>query len=209
MRKARFVLSLSLLLLLAAAPIQADKDIIDFSKRITPVCEVVGLSVKPPKGWFNVPIESADEAISGCQMMRTDRNDQLVGILRLLSIYLPGSDGPDSPEWYDVLLSAETRMISTMGYVLEEVIWRRLDVPISGSGFENARAIGFASSVEGSEVPQEVQFLVFENGPQKYVITLLTPGRSVDGGSYYNRNAGDYSTVIRSLKKRIGTGPGK
>jgi len=209
MKKICRILCLSTLLLPGTGPFLADDDVIDFSDRMTPVCEVVGLSVKPPPGWFNVPIESAEKAISGCQMMRAGPDDELLGIVRLLSVYLPDTDASGSPKWYDVLLSVETQMISSMGYVLKDVLWKRLDVPISGSGFKNARAIGFASTVEGSEAPQEVHFLVFESGPQKYAVTLLTPARSVNGGAFYERNTNDYGTVIRSLKRRGGEIPGQ
>jgi hypothetical protein len=180
----------------------ADEDVIDFSDKITPVCEVVGLSVEPPPGWFNVPIESADEAVSGCQMMRTGEQDELLGILRLLSVHLPEPDEEDLPPWYDMLLALENQMIANMGYVVGEVLWSRPDVPISGSGFENARAVGLASSIEGSDVPQEAHFLVFENGSQKFIITLLTPAKSVAEGVYYQRNTDDFGILIRSLRQR-------
>jgi len=187
--------------LLISGPLFAEDEIIDFSDKITPVCEVVGLSVRPPTGWFNVPIESEDEAVSGCQMMRTGEQDELLGILRLLSVHAPETAGEDSPAWYDLLLALENQMISGMGYILGDVLWTRLDVPISGSGFENARAIGLATAIEGSDVPQETHFLVFENGPQKYIITLLTPAQSVDEGVYYKRNTDDFGLLIRSLKQ--------
>jgi hypothetical protein len=206
-QKACRILCLLTLFWPGAGRLLADGDVIDFSDRMTPVCEVVGLSVRPPKGWFNVPIESAEKAISGCQMMRTGKQDELLGIIRVLSVYLPQTETENQPRWYDVLLAVETQMISTMGYVLKDVIWTRLDVPISGSGFENARAIGLAAALQESEVPQETHFLAFENGPQKYVITLLTPAQSVGAGVFYKRNASDYGVVIRSLKERSGGAP--
>lgn len=189
---------LVLMVILFYIPAHAQDDgVIDFSDQITPTCEVVGLTATPPEGWFSVPIDSGDEPISGCQMMRVGDQDELLGILRLLSAQLEETE--DSPPWYAVMIAVEQSIIAEMGYVLGEVLWSRTDVPVSGSGFANARAVGLAASIEGNDIPQEVHFLVFENGPQKYIITLLTPAESVDGGVVYQRNSDDFGVLIRSL----------
>lgn len=174
-------------------------DIIDYSGQTTATCEVVGLTATPPTGWFNAPIDSTEDAISGCQMMRVGDQDELLGIFRLLSVQLEETE--ESPPWFAVMIALEQQTISEMGYVVGEMLWSRLDVPISGEGFGNARAVGLAATVEGNETPQEVHFLVFDHGPQKFIITLLTPGQGVDEGVFYQRNTDDFGVLIRSLKQ--------
>lgn len=171
---------------------------VDFSDKMTPVCEVVGLNARPPEGWFNVPIESGDEAVRGCQMMRArEGDDALVGIARVLSIQLP--DATEDPPWWAVVIGFETEAIAVMGYSLGEVLWSRENVAIQGAGFSNARAVGLESRIEGNDTPQEAHFLVFEKGATKYVVTLLSPARSVDGGEHYNRNVADFGLLIRGF----------
>ncbi|MFC1719792.1 hypothetical protein ACFL00_01460 [Pseudomonadota bacterium] len=177
----------------------ADEDFIDFSDKTTATCVVKGLTAKPPPGWFNVPIESEDDALTGCQMMRTGREEELLGILRVLSVQLEQDE--DSPPWYAVMLALEQQILAQMGYTLGDVLWRKDNVPISGEGFENARALGLAASIEGNDVPQEAHFLVFEHGSQKFLITLLTPARDVDEGTYYQRNTDDFGVLIRTLNR--------
>lgn len=174
-------------------------DIIDFSEQTTTICEVVGLTAPPPPGWFNVPIDSDDEALTGCQMMRAGDQEELVGILRLVSVTL---EEREDPPWYAVMIAIEQQIIGEMGYELGEVMWSRQDVPISGEGFENARAVGLSALVEGNDTPQEVHFLLFEHGQQKFIITLLTPGRDVDEGVFYKRNTDDFGILIRSLNRK-------
>jgi hypothetical protein len=173
------------------------EDIVDFSGQVTPTCKVVGLTATPPPGWFNVPIDSEDKAISGCQMMRVGEQDELEGIIRLLSAQV--EEAAESPPWYAVMIALEQQTISEMGYALGEVLWSRTDVPITGEGFGNARAVGLTASIEGNDIPQEAHFLVFEHGPQKFIITLLTPAQEVDDSVFYKRNTEDFGVLIRSL----------
>jgi len=178
--------------------VATEDKVVDFSDQMTSVCEVSGLYSPPPPGWFNVPIDTGDARAMGCQMMRTEGNDVLVGILRLLSVKLP--DTEDGPPWGMVMIEIERRNIAVMGYSIGEVLWSRETVPISGPGFMNARAVGFKALIEGDDIPQEAQFLVFEKEKEKYIVTLLTPGRKVDEGIYYKRNTDDFGVLIRSLK---------
>ena len=187
-------------LLMIGPLIAEDEDIVDFSEHITPVCEIVGLRAVPPNGWFNVPIDSEDDAVSGCQMMRAGEEQELVGILRLLSARLPEDE--DAPPWFAVLIAMEQQVISEMGYTLGEVLWARPEVPISGDGFGNARAVGLAATIEGNDAPQEAHFLVFDRAADKFIITLLTPAKTVDEGVYYKRNTDDFGILIRSLNQK-------
>jgi hypothetical protein len=184
-----------------ASPVLAEPDdVIDFSEQTTAICEVVGLTAPPPSGWFNVAIDSDDEALSGCQMMRAGDQEELVGIIRLVSVTVEEEE--DSPPWYAVMIAIEQQIIGEMGYELGEVMWSRQDVPISGEGFANARAVGLSASIKGNDTPQEVHFLLFEHGQQKFIITLLTPGRDVDEGVFYKRNTDDFGILIRSLNRK-------
>lgn len=193
-------ISVILLSFLLISGLMADEEILDFSDSMTDTCEVVGLTAKPPPGWFTVPIESGDDALTGCQMMRTGHQDELLGILRVVSVYLPQTE--DAPPWFAVMVALEQQIIGEMGYVLGEVMWSRESVPISGEGFENARAVGLAATIEGNDIPQEVHFLLFESGTQKFVITLLSPGRDVGEGVDYKRNTDDFGFLIRTLTRK-------
>src|SRR5210317_1825118 len=75
----------------------AEEDVVDFTEQITSTCELIGLIGLPPEGWFNVPIQSDRESLAGCQMMRTGDQDELLGILRLLSKVVPAETPED--EW--------------------------------------------------------------------------------------------------------------
>ena len=130
--------------------------------------------------------------------MRTGESEELVGIMRLLSVTLPAS--ASEPPWFAVMIGLEQESIASMGYTLGGVMWQRDDVPIAGSGFENARAFGLEATIDGNDTPQEAHFLVFEKGEEKYIITLLTPGREVESGVFYKRNTKDFGILIRGLK---------
>ncbi len=190
--------SLLMALMFAGPALAEPDDFVDFSDLVTPTCTIVGLTATPPAGWFNVPIESKDASISGCQMMRVGDQEELLGTLRVLSVQLEVTE--ESPPWWAAIIALEQGAITKMGYVVGEVLWSRQDVPISGEGFANARAVGLSASIEGNDTPQEVHFLVFEKGPQKFIISLLTPGQDVEEGVYYNRNTADFGILIRSLK---------
>lgn len=177
-----------------AVSIAVAGDTVDFSEQTTPVCEVEGLRATPPDGWFNVPIDSAEPTLRGCQMMRTREDEALVGIARVLSVTL--SEPTVDPPWQVLMLSFERDNIARMGYVPGDVLWRRDNVPIAGTGFTGGLAVGLSARIEGNEAPQEVQFLIFERALTKYVVTLLTPGRSVENGLYYDRNVADFGKLI-------------
>ncbi len=189
------IVALACLIAFGATTRAEEEDTVDFSELMTPVCEVPGLTATPPDGWINVPIDSEDKAILGCQMMRAGEYGELVGIIRLLSMQLP----PEVPDdkWFPIMVEIERHLIAPMGYVLGETLWVRDDVPVSGAGFKSAKAVGFESSITGNDVPQEAQFLGFDGQTSRYIITLLTPGRTVEGGSYYQRNTGDMGRLIQ------------
>lgn len=175
-----------------------DDDTVDFTELMTPVCEVANLTVEPPDRWINVPIQAKDTAIRGCQMMLII-DQALIGVLRVLSFDL--SDPPENmPRWEEHIIGLESVLIHEMGYRLDEPIWKREEVPISGSGFSNAKAIGLSAGIEGNSNPQEAHFLVFENATHKYLVSLLTPARSVDGGEHYEKNTQGMATVMRTFK---------
>ena len=160
--------------------------------------------MKPPPGWFNVPIQSDDVRYSGCQMMRAGAKEELRDILRVLSLRLPPAKKVDPP-WYAVMISFEKGLIGLLGYKLGNVVWKRDSVKMSGSGLlglKNARAIGFETSVGGSKVPQEAHFLLFEDTDTKYTVTLLTPAKDVETGIDYKRNSGDFGILIRSFNRK-------
>lgn len=188
----------SLFLLSLASAAAQEEEVVDFSDQITPTCELLGLVGQPPPGWFNVPIDSPDPNLVGCQMMRATENQELVGILRLLSTAVP----TDTPEetWLPELMGLEVAWLEEMGITLGEPMWRRQDVPVSGPGFQKGTAIGLEASIEGNEVPQEVHFLGFSGPTHKYLLTLSTPGRTVEEGVYYDRNTADFGVLIRTLQ---------
>ncbi|MCG6965647.1 MAG: hypothetical protein LJE59_03990 [Chromatiaceae bacterium] len=180
----------------------ADEQVIDFTNQIAPVCKVRGLQVAPPKGWFNVPIESAEAAVQGCQMMRTGEQDELLGILRVVALDIPESE--DATPWWAFVIALEQQVVNAMGYQLGEVLWTRQKVPIAGDGFSEARAVGLQATIEGNDNLQEVHFLVFKGPFADYGITLATPAKSVGAGSYYARNTADFGLLIRSLQPWTG-----
>lgn len=173
----------------------SDDQVVDFSDRLTPRCELSGLTATPPAGWFNVPIDSQDDAIAGCQMMRTGEQDELLGIMRVLSVRLP--DGVPEDRWFEVLVEIERQLVAQMGYSLGDVLWLRDKVPVAGPGFGDGRAAGLEASIEGNDVPQEAQFLGFGNQVTKYLLTLLTPAKSIDGGVYHRDNHQGFVSLMR------------
>ncbi len=187
-------------LLSLALPAAAQDEYLDFSDQVTPVCEIAEISAGPPDGWINVPVDTRADFVQGCQMMLI-LDEELIGILRLFSYDLSGQ--PDNAAiWPQHLVGVESVLIAEMGYLLGEVVWSRADVPITGAGFRNARAIGFSASVEGNPYPQEAHFLVFENARYKYLISLLTPGESVDKGAYYRQNTEGMKALMQALRPR-------
>ena len=186
------------LALALALPVAADDGYLDFRDRMTEICEVQGVRAAPPPGWFNVPVDSRDPKIRGCQMMRTGEDEGLAGILRLMSVDATGQ--PVHPPWADVLVSMEVMVMNSMGMTLGERQWVREDVPVSGLGqFGGGRAVGFASTIRGNDIPQESHFLVFEEGPVKYIISLHTPARDALDGSDYRANTQGMAALMQGL----------
>ena len=180
-------------------PAAANEDVIDFSDQITPICEVQGLLARPPAGWLNVPIESGEQQIAGCQMMLArDSDDALLGIMRVLSVDLADTDTGDNPAW-SVALALEIELVGAMGYALGDALWKRDSVPVQGQGFANGRAIGLQAFIEGNDSAQEAHFLMFDKAGVQYIVTLLTPGRDVEESAYYQRNTTDLGKLISTF----------
>lgn len=197
-------LALCLIFGVGANVAAGQEEVVDFSDQITPTCEMAGLVARPPEGWFNVPFENPPAGHLGCQMMATGEDDGLIGIIRVRSATAPATEfGQDG---YAPLLGNENVVLSGMGYILaDEPLWRRDDVPVSGVGFREGRAVGVSATIEGNDVPQEAQFLLFRSDDAKYVFTLLTPAESFDAG-LYKRNTDDFGVVIRTLQPSAGSG---
>lgn len=196
----RPAIRLLVVFMLAASPAAvAEEDVVDFSDQITPTCELIGLIGRPPDGWFNVPIELPAADIAGCQMMRAGENDELLGLLRLLSVVVP--EGTPKEKWLSGLLDLEAQWLEEMGITLGEPLFRRDDVPIAGLGdFENGTGLGLSATIEGNDTPQEVHFLGFNSPTIQYLLTLSTPARDVEEGVYYKRNTDDFGVLIRSFQ---------
>ena len=182
----------------ASAEEKKEGEIVDFSDQITPLCQVAKLSVAPPAGWINVPINTGAKDMQGCQMMLII-DLALIGVLRVLSFDL--TMAPQGiPPWKEYVIGVESVSIKEMGYRIKEVIWRKAKVPITGQGFTSAEAFGFSTEIEGNGNPQEAHLLVFENSTHKYLISLLTPAESVDAGVHYQRNGQGMAKVMQTLK---------
>ncbi len=188
------------LVCLAAIPATAaDEEHVDFSDQLTSSCELIGLTGYPPEGWFNVPMEIPAPDLAGCQMMRTGDDDELLGILRLLSVVVP--EGTPEDKWLSGLLDLEAQWLEEMGITLGEPLFKRDDVPIAGLGdFKNGTGLGIEATIEGNETPQEVHFLGFNSPTIQYLLTLSTPARDVEEGIDYKRNTDDFGVLIRTFQ---------
>lgn len=169
----------------------------DFTGQTTPNCEFGELRATPPPSWINVPIQTGIEQLQGCQMMLIE-DQALLGIIRVLAF--DWSTAPDDlPPWPQHIMTVESVLIEQMGYTIIEPVWRRATVPVQGDGFGNGQAVGFSLTIQGNDLPQESQMLVFDRGTTKYLVDLLTPAKSVEQGSYYQMNTQAMGTVIQSL----------
>lgn len=176
-----------------------DEGLVDFTDRATPVCKVAGLSVPPPPGWINAPIDAGDQPVEGCQMMLIE-DEAIIGMLRLLSVEVP--EGVDAQQ---VLVGIEAQALVAMNYVLGDALWRKDDVPVAGAdGFGGGRAIGVALSLPGNDNALEGHFLTFHGPQAHYILTLLTPARAVDDGRSYGRLTQGLATVMQTLQPRPG-----
>jgi len=192
-----FIVFVFACLSLPLSALSQSDEYVDFTEQMTPICEVEKLTVPPPGGWINVPIETNETTIRGCQMMLIV-DEALIGILRILSFDLSNPPA-DMPPWEHHLIGVESVLIYEMGYRLGDPIWQRQEVPVAGQGFGGAKAIGLSANIEGNDNPQEAHFLVFENATHKYLITLLTPSESVDQGVHYKSNTQGMATVMRTF----------
>ena len=172
--------------------------VLDLSEKVKPTCELAGLVARPPAGWINVPIEGAPAGHLGCQMLRVNEEQELMGILRIRSVSAPAKEyrkGGDA----SALIASERKIMERMNIaVADEPLWTRDKVPIRGPGFSQAGGAGYAAMIEGAPVPQEVHFLTFHAEDASYLISLVTPSKS-DAAETYQRNTDDFGVVMRSL----------
>ena len=180
-------------IVLAASAVGAQ----DFTDKVKPTCELAKIVARPAEGWFNVPIESPRPGHLGCQMMRTNDAQELVGVLRIRSVTAPAAEfGADNEA---ALVDDERKILQKMNIeVGPEPLWTREKVPLKGAGFREARGGGYPASIDGNPVPHEVHFLTFRAEDARYLVTLITPSKRHDEG-VYKRNTDDFGVVIRSL----------
>lgn len=180
------------------SPTRGQQQEVDLGELATATCELIGLVATPPQGWINVPIDVPVDELAGCQMMLINDKDELVSMIRILSRQIAADTTEES--WFSELLGLEVGQLEEMGVVLGEPMWKRDDVPVTGPGFGTGRAAGFAASIEGNPIPQEVHFVAFGKPTLKYLVTLITPGRTVEDGLYYDSNTADFGSLIQTLQ---------
>lgn len=172
----------------------------DYTGLTTPVCEVQGLYVKPPTGWINVPVDTAEQPLRGCQMMLIEEETYL-GIIRIFSHDIGKPGEGKSEQWEAYLVEFETLLLADMGFKRGDVLWKKDSMPVSGEGFYGGKAIGFGISIENFDVPWEVHFVIFQSDHQHYLISLVSPSESAsDGGSLYRENSAAMGFVMRTLQ---------
>ena len=171
----------------------------NLSEMATAVCELPHLAVAPPSPWYSVPVESNEQLGAGCQMIWEEGN-QYMGIMRLVA-FETKTIPADQPSWEQAVIGFEVAVMKRMGIVVGDPIWSRDSLPISGEGFENAKAVGMKANLEGLDQQNEVHFLLFENASHKYVFSSLTPSQSVSP-DIYAANTGAMSTIMRTLQPR-------
>ncbi|MEH6608538.1 MAG: hypothetical protein V7696_04145 [Halioglobus sp.] len=160
-------------------------------------CEVAELAMTPPSGWLIASLETNDNTIRRCQMTLVVEGS-LYGYLRVSSFDLSGAPADAAP-WYQQVVNFETASIYKKGYTLGEFISSQKNIPITGTGFRNARDMVIAAELKNNSFDQEVQFLVFESDNYKYLITLVTPAESVQSGEYYNRNVAGKAELMQNF----------
>ena len=171
----------------------------DLQVLATASCALPGLSVAPPEPWYNVPIESEDPVVAGCQMIWEDE-EQYLGIMRLVSFDL--RERPDdAQEWVKLALAFEAQVLKEMNFILVEPLWERENLPVSGEGFGNGSAVGFELRLEGVAHRNEGHFVFFEGPTHKYVISLITPSQEASS-DIYQANTNAMKTVMQTLQPR-------
>ncbi len=190
-------------LFLAVVGVAFGQERLDFADRATPRCEIEGLVAVPPPGWLNVPIANPPAGNRGCMMIRTNENEEPVGILRIRSLAAPALKKDGEP--FEALFISEVEALDRMGCAIldQEPLFVRSDVPIKGDGFRDGKGIGFAAAIEGNRVPQEVHLLMFRSERAEYIVSLAMPAKSHDA-KLWDRNTEDFGTLIRTLQQ-----PGK
>lgn len=187
-----------LVIFASSASAGQQQDVADLVSRAKPVCEMASLVARPADGWHSVPFEAPPTGHRGCQMLRVNDADQLVGILRVRSATAPTDAFTE--EGYARLLANEVSAVEAMGVVFDETpLWVRNEVPVTGAGFREGRAVGFPARIESSGLAQEVHFLVFRADKAKYIFSLVTPAQAVEQAEY-DRNVRDFGIVIRTLQ---------
>lgn len=194
-------ISLLVLLGLQSTPATGEQDMIDFGDQATSECRLIGLQAPAPAGWFTVPISDLPDGMAGCQMMRTDRDDNLVGLIRL-SASDTGARAPGE-ESRNRQVAIELEVLAAMGIKPRDRLWSRDDVPVSGpesSGFSSAQAVGLSAVIEETGLAQELHFLTFHGPSTQYALLLITPPPSTEP-DIHQRNVGDFGRVIQGLKR--------
>lgn len=170
----------------------------DYSDLATPTCELEALTAYPPDGWVNVPIQNPPAGHFGCQMMFTNADGSMVGIIRVRAVASPAVEFTE--EGFDSFIRRELGVINQMGFTLvEDPLWIREEVPVRGEGFFGGRAGGYAATYRGNDVPQEVHILLFGGSEAKYLLVLLTAAKSA-GDGVYERNVADFGKLITTLQ---------
>ncbi|MDD7971075.1 hypothetical protein [Roseinatronobacter alkalisoli] len=194
----RMVRNIGMILPMAFATAADEMDLSDIS---TPGCAVSGLAVSPPAPWLNAQISGLPEQMSGCQMMRTDDDEHLVGIIRILSVQT--GPGMSADEARERVIAFESLIWRDIGFEVTDRLWLREDVPVHDrhdEGFSSGSAVGLAAVIQGTQLPQEIHVLFFSRLPDNthYVISLLTPS-GPDATEIYAHNLEDYSRILNSL----------
>ena len=189
-------------LMVATPPCLSEEDeyIVPFQDQTTPVCELIGLRATPPDGWFAVAMQDLPDGMAGCQLVRTDEDEALVGIIRMSASDTGGRPpGEDSRNRQVVI---ELEVLAAMGIQPRELIWRRDDVPLTGdksAGFSSAQAVGLSATIDESGLDQELHFLTFHGPTTQYVLVLVTPPPETEP-DIHRRNLSDFGGLIRGLE---------
>ena len=194
---------IGVLLILACATgvVKADEVAADFSNRVTAYCELIGLRADVPDDWFSVPVEGMPPGMVGCQMMRTDETEALVGIIRLSS----GETGELAPgaESRNRQLAIELAVLDAMGIETGDPLWSRNQVPLGGlgsAGFSDAQVVGLGATVRESGLPQEIHILAFHAPSTQYTLLLITPPKATEP-QIYSRNLRDFGVLLQGLTR--------
>jgi hypothetical protein len=189
-----------LAVLAAPGPGAQDREVERLKRSARATCELAGLVVASPGGWFSVPFDTPPPGHAGCQMMLYNEQNQLLGVMRIRSASDPASEF--AADGYDRLLANEITAMSAMDILFDQErgpLWTRDNMPVAGEGFREGRAVGLAARIKGNDVAQEAHFVVFRSDAAKYLISLLTPTQAYDK-RLYQRNTSAMGTLMRTLQ---------